>query len=211
MPIPLQKLEFIFQSSFKFWANLIRGWELASDVLHEMVGNVRKVDAGLIFPWRQHRLASGQEEQAAPWLVSLLLHAPPTITKTASISNPSIPPVHVEGGVEWPPSVPPITHVLCHRRKLEEKGYDFPRLGLSFLPWGSQWSAWHQLGTVRVWGMRGPPPTCRPSLVGTDKQVLINNLPRMCVTTNRHRGAGRLCRSSHAFYLIWISSNPNFS
>ena len=142
----------------------------------------------------QHRLGSGQEGTGCT--LTCVPAAPCSCNRHQNCLN--FQPVHPScpcGGCgRVTPSVPPITHVLCHPRKLEEKGHSFPRLGLSFLPWGSQWSAWHQLGTMRVWGMRDPPPTCRPSLVGTDKQVLINNLPRMCVTTNRHRGAGRLCR-----------------
>lgn len=149
-----------------------------------MVGNVRKVNAGLIFLWRQHRLGSGQEGTGCA-LTSI-----PTAQCSCHHHRHclSFQPVHSSSlGGGWDraiPDVPPITHVLCHLRKLEEKLARVPRLGLSFLPWGSQ------PGTPWVWGMREPPPTWRLSLVGTDRQVLINELPRMCITLNGHSRQG---------------------
>ena len=45
-------------------------------------------------------------------------------------------------------------------------------------------------GDSAGWGVREPPPTWRLSLVGTDKQMLINKLPRLCTTMNGHSGQG---------------------
>ena len=144
----------------------------ASDVLHEMVGNVRKVNTGLIFPWRQHRVGSGQEGTGCA-----LTSIPAAQCSCHRHRNClSFQPIHscsLEGG--WGrviPDVPPVTHILCHLRKLEEKLARVPRLGLSFLPGAHS----GQHGTSR--GLRGLGSERAPSHLEAescgDRQASVN-------------------------------------